>query len=211
MSRLDRWNVHYPDGKKEEAESLKGSMSLGRFGGANVETAEPGDCPDLWKDETELPKFDSAMKNPRTMVWGEMCVDTMDWVLMQYLAARTNTPAHISVENFIANSERRLEGDERAQELLEMVASGESKGTIPAPFLELDKSGKIRGFQEGRTRGVTAWIAGYDMIPVYVFKNLERGDGEYQTKVNLAKMSLEQKMDREFGLLRESYLSSSET
>lgn len=146
-------------GSEEPLGTLDRVMTLGEASG--IEFDWRSSCGDIFTEYTDLPVFDSAIKNPHNEAVASVCVPPLDWLRLQMGAAESfgGGPATTS---WLREPVERVEN---TQDMVQKIRSGSSD--IPRPILELDRDGNITGFQEGRNRGVAAYYAGVDFMPVY--------------------------------------------
>lgn len=135
------------------------------------------DCADVWADETGLADFDREIKDGGIdMAWAVVCVTPLNWLRLQ-AAQSVARGFDVTAESFLS----RLGPAESTSVRRMMRVLNQGRDEIPTPLLELGLDGTFTGFQEGRKRGVAAYLAGLDRFPVLVFVNTAtEGEGPMQ-------------------------------
>lgn len=147
------------DGRQELADRLDRIVRRGSVSG--VDFRWQPDCPDVFDEWTDLPMFDSAIRNPHNEAVVEVCVDPVDWLRIQMGASEVFDGRSASVNWLREPIERRA----NTRDMVQKMRSGSSE--IPKPVVELDRDGNLTHFQEGRNRGVAAYYADVGKMPVY--------------------------------------------
>lgn len=157
------------DANDEQATSLAATLNEQRFLGIGYD-AEPleseADLPEGFKQESELAIFDG----PGTPTM-DVLMDPEDFL---HVSAQMRNEANgIDQDLWKADVD-----DNRLDSLVNVLEGGADpeRGGIPMPVLQVNDTGDLMSFQEGRHRAWAALEAGYDRIPVRIGLD-ERGDG----------------------------------
>lgn len=120
-------------------------------------------CPNLWKSETELAIFDGELQNPRRMAFAEVCLMPVDWIRLQIAQGTAGVTDDNSVETWLSRFDPDAGGSSNVGVFVEKL-QGDLPTDIPIPALRIGRNGGATSFQEGRTRGVAAYLAGLDTM-----------------------------------------------
>lgn len=142
------------------------------FSGVRVPLSPPDDCPDIFADGTGIPMAESAIKSPYREAYVEVCIPPVGWLRLQMAAAEAAWGEPREADQWLAQPVGR---EENTRDLAQQFQNPPTD--IPKPFLELDGEGNITSFQEGRNRGVGAYYAGVDAMPVYIILDLRKNGG----------------------------------
>lgn len=168
-------DVHYPESQEwgeEIRDVLLDTLYTGSIAG--VEFPVRTGCDPIWGDETDLPMFDSELpdgSNTYYMASTTVCVTPEDWLRIQY-----NMGEHGEVTQDRFAAWLRDVSQDRIAEIRESIQADDQ--AWPRPFVELDKNGEVRNYQEGRHRGIAAYREGVPYMDVFVFANHDTNRGE---------------------------------
>lgn len=100
-----------------------------------------------------------------------ICVRPEDWLRIQFsMGNRKPNPTQADFKTWL----RDTSGD-TIEGIQEAIRAGDQ--SVPRPFIELDRMGRVREYQEGRHRGLAAYFEEVPYMDVFVFANYDTNKG----------------------------------
>jgi len=133
------------------------------------------ECPNLWASESALGIYEAEFRNPQKMVFAEVCIDPIDYIRLQAaqgaLAPFKERP-RTRPDGFLRKFRPDDEESTNVGVFVEKLR-GDLPTDIPIPIVQFNADAEWTGFQEGRTRGVAAYLAGFDAMNCLFAVNYE--------------------------------------